>query len=209
MDEEDFEAFVVFAGIGEEFCMDEKELLLLEGLLGQNSAHDMSVEELLSLEQQMRADEDEYDAVWYFSDSNSDNEEHDNTEHLSFNLSIPLSSIDTSAFEISVISMEGSKQDSNKENIPPSISSKQITNTFVHFHSKSIKCRKFTARKPLQDITHLFNSSFSLHSRSNPLFSPLLGVFVHESNLRKRKSLLVDGHLKYGVFAKSLRMNFR
>ncbi|XP_057250602.1 uncharacterized protein LOC130591341 [Beta vulgaris subsp. vulgaris] len=83
MDEEDFEAFVVFAGIGEEFCMDEEELLLLEGLLGQNSAHDMSVEELLSLEQQMRDDDDEDDAVWYFSDSNSDNEEHDNTEIIS------------------------------------------------------------------------------------------------------------------------------
>ena len=62
--------------------MNEEELLLLEGMLGQNSTPDISVEELLSLEQQIRADEDEDDVVWYFSDSNSDNEEEDNTEHV-------------------------------------------------------------------------------------------------------------------------------
>ncbi|KMT13616.1 hypothetical protein BVRB_4g082170 [Beta vulgaris subsp. vulgaris] len=110
--------------------------------------------------------------------------------------------------------MESSSQD-NKENIPPFTSSKQvITNTCLHFHSKSIKCRKFTTRRPLQDITHLFNSlpaqSNSLLIRSNPLFVPLrTSIFGHESNLRKRKLLQVDCHLNHGAISKSLRMNFR
>lgn len=109
---------------------------------------------------------------------------------------------------------EGLNQDNN-ENIPPFTSSKQVNNpVVVRFHSKSIKCRKISARKPLQDITHLFNSSeiqsTLILSRSVLLISPLPNtVFGSESNLRKKKVVRVNGHFKDRTVSKSLRMNFR
>lgn len=113
------------------------------------------------------------------------------------------------------MAVEGLNQD-NKENIPPFTSSKKVSNVnpVVRFHNKSIKCRKISTRKPLQDITHLFNSSeiqsTLILSRSVLLISPLSNtVFGHESNTRKKKLARVNAHLKDRPVSKSLRMNFR
>ncbi|CAO2837094.1 unnamed protein product [Amaranthus hypochondriacus] len=101
--------------------------------------------------------------------------------------------------------MEFPKQD-NKENIAPFSSSKQFTNPVLQFHSKSFKCRKISSRKPLQDITHLFDSSLLLEvSRSEALITY---TSVSELNLRRRKSA-IDVHSKNKAISKSIRMNFR
>ncbi|KAK9732830.1 hypothetical protein RND81_04G025400 [Saponaria officinalis] len=106
----------------------------------------------------------------------------------------------------------------NKENIPPSFTSssnRMITDpSNARFHRKCSKCRGINTRIPLQDITHLFNSSTarssSLLLRSNSMCSSLHNA-VDVPKLRKRKALhvVVADHLKHSSSSKSLRMNFR
>ncbi|KAK9732828.1 hypothetical protein RND81_04G025200 [Saponaria officinalis] len=107
--------------------------------------------------------------------------------------------------------MEGlmSKQEmnDNKENIPPSFTT--TTNQNAEFHKK---CRRINTRIPLQDISHLFDSSVAQSSsqllrssRSNSSLSSLQNA-ADMSNLRKRKALHVQHR---SSSSKSLRMNFR
>ncbi|KAK9732829.1 hypothetical protein RND81_04G025300 [Saponaria officinalis] len=94
----------------------------------------------------------------------------------------------------------------NKENIPPSYTSSNqiITNPNAQFYGKYRKCRRINNNRiPLEDITHLFNSSSAAQSSS------VVVVVVDVPKFRKRKGLQIDDGDDLKHRTKSLRINFR
>ncbi|KAK4342298.1 hypothetical protein RND71_038114 [Anisodus tanguticus] len=97
--------------------------------------------------------------------------------------------------------------DCNKENIPPSYSEKFPPHSLkLKFCSRNVK-RKF--RRPLRDITHLFNSPVKLNSA---VFTRLQGsVYLSSQAIVRGKRRVVDENIdslqKHS--SKILRRDFR
>ncbi|KAH7850498.1 hypothetical protein Vadar_033953 [Vaccinium darrowii] len=98
-------------------------------------------------------------------------------------------------------------QHNNKENITP-FAEFQIDPVPPMVQTCSRKNANRRLRRPLRDITHLFNSQIQSDSARGADFQPLCPVPAPALNLRKRKAIdEIDS--VHQMKSKSLRMNFR
>ncbi|KAF5948258.1 hypothetical protein HYC85_014215 [Camellia sinensis] len=106
--------------------------------------------------------------------------------------------------------MEGASLCENKETIPPF--SDNITNPVPSIGQSSTYNAQKRFRKPLKDITHLFNPGLQSTSALYTVFSelpfPAVRAAAPPFNLRKRKAI-DDIDLVQQANSKSLRKNFR
>ncbi|KAK1401087.1 hypothetical protein POM88_000692 [Heracleum sosnowskyi] len=104
------------------------------------------------------------------------------------------------------------KLNDNKENIPPStlflsIQCNNVPDLVSCSSFKSVSKKKRKLRKPLRDITHLFNNQISapIAHFQNLDATPVVQISASAVNFRKRKA----DDSRHDTVSKSLRMNFR
>ncbi|KAK1401095.1 hypothetical protein POM88_000700 [Heracleum sosnowskyi] len=104
------------------------------------------------------------------------------------------------------------KLNDNKENIPPStlflsIQCNNVPDLVSCSSFKSVSKKKRKLRKPLRDITHLFNNQISgpIAHFQNLDATPVVQISASAVNIRKRKA----DDSRHETVSKSLRMNFR
>ncbi|KAF7141955.1 hypothetical protein RHSIM_Rhsim06G0133600 [Rhododendron simsii] len=98
-------------------------------------------------------------------------------------------------------------QHNNKENIPP-FAQNQIHPAPPVVQTCSAKNAKRRLRRPLRDITHLFDSQIQSDSARETGFQLPSPVSAPALNFRKRKAI-DDIDSMHQMNSKSLRMNFR
>ncbi|KAG5545159.1 hypothetical protein RHGRI_017586 [Rhododendron griersonianum] len=98
-------------------------------------------------------------------------------------------------------------QHNNKENIPP-FAQNQIHSAPPVVQTCSAKNAKRRLRRPLRDITHLFNSQIQSNLAQDTGFQLPSPVPAPALNFRKRKAI-DDIDSMHQMNSKSLRMNFR
>ncbi|EXB28786.1 hypothetical protein L484_002985 [Morus notabilis] len=109
--------------------------------------------------------------------------------------------------EAIALSVSTRNENDNKENVVPFSQkhNKQVLLSSAQSSKKIVKKRRIE-RKPLADITHLFN--FSAQS-CNSLFFPSISLSIHVSDSRTRNSLMGVSETSKVASSKSLRMGFR